>query len=233
MLDQLVPSQERFVAHLAHVVLGGEMDFLVVDQPDLDLESFATNVAHERLVRVMRLPVYVYGTVAGTGITTHVAFEQRLLQVGAFVRREAQLGRVRVATQVTHKRLLAGVYANVRHKRRVAGRGQVAVRAREHAAVLAHMRAERVLGLTSDVAYVTAERLLGVERVLVDLQSAVRQEHLSASGTAELFRHVIMAGPIVVGKVTEPRELHIAKFACVYFRLEPSVVLSVLGTFVL
>jgi len=85
VLDQLVPSQESLVAHLAHVVLGREVDLLVVDQPHLYLERLAAHVAHERLVRVVRLPVYVYGTVTGTGVTTHVALEQRLLLVGALV----------------------------------------------------------------------------------------------------------------------------------------------------
>lgn len=75
VLDQLVPSQECLVAHLAHVVLGREVYLLVVDQPHFDLERLAAHVAHKRLVRVVRLPVYVNGTVAGTGVTAYIALE--------------------------------------------------------------------------------------------------------------------------------------------------------------
>lgn len=234
VLHQLVTGQERLVAHLAHEVLGGEMDLLVVDQAHLDLERLAAHVAHERLVRVVRLPVYVDGAVAGPGVTAHVALEQRLVLVGALVRREAQLGRVRVAAHVAHERLLAGVHAHVRHQRRVAGRGQVAVRAREHAAVLAHVRAQRVLGLAPHVAHVAAERLLRVERVPVDLQPAVRQEQLAARRAAELLGHVVVRGPVVVGQVAEPRVRHVvAELARVRLGLEPPVVLAVLGPLVL
>lgn len=233
VLDQLVPSQECFVAHLTHVVLGREVDFLVVDQPHLDLERLAAHIAHERLVRVVGLPVYVYGTVAGTGVTAHVALEQRFLLMGALVRRESQFGRVRVAAQVAHERLLAGVYAHVGHQCRVAGRRQAAVRAREHAAVLAHVSAQRVLGLAPHVAHVAAERLLRVERVLVDLKPAVRQEQFPARGAAELFGHVVVGGTVVIEQVAEPGIGDVAEFARVRLRLEPPVVLAILCSLVL
>lgn len=75
VLDQLVPGQERLVAYVAHVVLGGEMDLLVVDQPHFDLERLAAHVAHEWLIRVVRLFVYVNGTMAGARVPANVALE--------------------------------------------------------------------------------------------------------------------------------------------------------------
>jgi len=63
--------------------------------------------------------------------------------------------------------------------------------------MLAHMCAQRVLGLTPNVAHVTAERLLGMECVPVDLQPAVCQEQFSVRGAAELLGHIVMSGMIV------------------------------------
>lgn len=106
------------------------------------------------------------------------------------------------------------------------------MRAREHAAMLAHVRAQRVLGLAPHVAYVAAERLLGVERVLVDLQPVVREEQLAARGAAKLFGHIVVGGTVVIEQVTEPGIGDIAEFACVRLRLEPPVVLAILCSLV-
>jgi len=89
VLNQLVPGQERLVTHLAHIVLGSKVYLLVVNQPYFDLERLAAYIAHKRLVCVVGLPMYVYRTMAGARVPTHVALEQRLLLVGALVRRES------------------------------------------------------------------------------------------------------------------------------------------------
>jgi len=121
----------------------------------------------------------------------------------------------------------------MRYERRVAGRCQATVRAREHATVLAHMCAQRMLGLTPNVAHVAAERLLSMKRVSVDLQPAVSQEQFATGGAAELFGHVVVGRTIVVEQVAKPGICDVAEFTRVRLRLESSVVFAILCSLVL